>query len=259
MPTTKFLSTLACWLPPSHNRVFGSLHNGGFLFAWYTVNATLSSSGTQQVATAKNATLAGFVLNAAYAGTTTSTNAIKAVELTDYSDGTTYVWTGVKPTAATNQESLVKSEEITLTFGIDASRIGAQKEFADSSAANAALAEYQGTYPVTVSANGKLRLSHSIDDWNDNKYVGYYYHTGEPTTAGGADAAAADQVVNLGYVVISNVGGISYLDTDKSSVVSGLKIYVSISPEHTNATEDSAVGANYGTITPVIGNIGGTL
>lgn len=211
-------------------------------FAWYTQQSAINASGDQQIATANSAALAADTLTAHWAGTGAGDpKAIVKVELTQASDGETKVWTGREAAPATNQTLLVKSEKISLTFTTaNASKTGG----------------YAGTYPVTIKTGNsdKLRISTSFVDqgtsgWDSNDYVSTY---------------EAGSVVNLGFIVVSNVGGITYkgINTAEGHVgevgddVDALVFYVSISPKEGSADEGVSAGTSYGTITPTIGTVG---
>ena len=195
-------------------------------------------------------------------GTGTITDGVAAIKQIDLTgaDGVAKVWTGSEVVNASNQGALVKSEKVTLTFATDHS---------------ATTGQYAGTYPVTISASGHVRLATSYEDsqadganhgiWDSNDYVGYYYHTGEKIDPSGelsgSNVATANQVINLGFVVVANDGSFTYKGIGTNGVVgdtvAGLVFYVSISPEYDDRAEtvDNA-GQNYGTITPVIGTWG---
>ena len=228
-------------------------------FAWYTAQAGINSSGTENILTDKNVQMANDTLVAHFAGTGTS-SAIKRVDLTDAS-GVAKVWTGSVAAPATNQGVLVKSEKITLTFSTDHA---------------ATTGGYAGTYPVTVTASGQLRLATSYNDsqtsgnagygaWDSNDYVGYYYHTGmaiDPAQENtGTNTATGNQVINLGFVVVDSSGNITYKNIGDGGVVGSavdnLFFYVSVSPQNEGGEETvDEAGQNYGTITPAIGTYG---
>ena len=207
--------------------------------AWYAADSMgVKANETTNISTAKTANLSDLVITANYAGTG-GASAIKAVELTQASDGVTKVWNGADAVPASNQGSLVKSERIKLTF------------------TGASMTNYVGlTYTVTMKATGQLRIATSTNAasdaaWTTNNYVSTYsaataYDDVSHTFTGGTGVA-------IGTITIASASTFTYaslLDIDGNSEVEtdGLYFYVSISNKGANAAAESNTAADYGLI-----------
>lgn len=224
-----------------------------FLFAWYTVNGSLATSGvTQQISTINSAQLESKTIVASYAGTEDAQDhegEVRKVELTagavreadEYSVaqaiGTTYVFNGTKVVEATNQSTLTKSERVAVTFAVSD------------------LQSYIGNkYEIRINATAQLRIATSTNAasdsaWTKNNYVGQY----SAATTYDADAKefTGGTEVLIGTITVTAANAVSYdsvVDINSTAADEALYFYVSVSPVDDDGSAEGDVGAAHGLI-----------
>lgn len=199
-------------------------------FAWFkAADASVTADETDSVLTLKQGTLSGVDLTATITGTGAE-GALVPVNLSDPSDGKTYVWTGSSVQVAANSDSLVKTGSAQITFTITAGAANV----------NAAKALNGLTYDVKVasSAGEQVRFA------NQNSTI---------ASTGAVGTYSATTAITIGTITFGLDGEenptISYSSKKDSAAKSdGCYFYYSVSPKQNAAEESYDAETSYGTV-----------